>query len=182
MENNQEPGTRPGHNGGGRLQPPWTREEASEKGRKGAKAKRAYTLRGALSRRLKARLADGSRPWDGALDALVEKLLEGDVRAIELALNHVDGPLVQRREVDRLERRQLVILPSSDPRAEALEAPQVVDAQAVTTDPPPCATYGALSDAGKAQSSQVHVAQGDTSVEAQGDNDDAGGSEGQGGT
>lgn len=182
MENQESAGNRPVDPKYRGLRPPWNKEEQLEAARKGGRARKAYTLRAALGRKLKARRADGSRPWDDALDALVEKLLEGDVRAIELALNHVDGPLVQRREVDRLERRQLVILPSSDPRAEALASPQVVDAQAVTTDQPPCATYGALSDADQAQSSQVHVAQGDTSVEAQGDNCDAGGSEGQGGT
>lgn len=106
--------------------------------------------------------------------------MEGNVAAIELLAKFTGWQPSQRREVVNLERRQLVILPSSDPRAEALASPQVVDAQAVTPDLPPCAPYVPLSDASQAQSSQVHAAQGDTSVEAQGDNDDAGGSEGQG--
>ena len=87
--------------------------------RLGGKAKKSYTLRGALARKLKARRADGTRPWDAALDAFVTKLLDGDVRAIELAMQSVDGPQVQKRETTKTSR--LIVSPR-------LEQPRVVDA------------------------------------------------------
>lgn len=98
----EAPGTRPGlipQAHGGALTPAWTREQAIENGKKGNKKGKGYSLRTALARRLKAKRPDGSRPWDDALTAFVEKLLEGDVRALELALNHVDGPLIQEKRV-----------------------------------------------------------------------------------
>ena len=93
------------------LRPPWTREEATVASRKGNKTKRTYSLRGALSKRLKARRPDGTRPWDDALAAFVDKLLSGDPRAIELAMNAVDGPQVATKRHEHTVSRELVIRP-----------------------------------------------------------------------
>lgn len=126
------------------LRPPWTPEEQLEAARKGGKARKAYSLRGALARKLKARRADGTRPWDAALDAFVEKLLQGDVRAIELAMQSVDGPLQTAKTVTTT-TRELVIRPDGDRRGMVTESVSVETAQVqpelgVTTDSPPNAT------------------------------------------
>ena len=63
--------------------------------------------------------ADFAAAWDAALDAFVTKLLDGDVRAIELAMQSVDGPQVQKHETTKTSR--LIVSPR-------LEQPRVVDA------------------------------------------------------
>lgn len=125
----ENPGYRTGPNGGGRLIPPWTPEQQLEAARKGGRAKKAYSLRGALARKLKARRADGTRPWDSALDAFVEKLLSGDVRAIELAMESVDGPQPIKREVTHGISRDLLIRPDGDLRG--VESVPVLPASSV---------------------------------------------------
>jgi hypothetical protein len=102
--------------------PAWNRETAREAGLKGGKARKAYTLRGALARKLKARRPDGTRPWDDALAAFVQKLLDGDVRAIELAMQSVDGPQATQRKVEHTIARDLLIRPDGDARGRIIDA------------------------------------------------------------
>lgn len=98
------------------LAPPWTSETAKAASEKAVKVKKTYTLRGALARRLKARLPDGTRPWDKIMDALVMKCLEGDVRAIDLAILSADGPQATARTVTHGISRDLLIRPDGDLR------------------------------------------------------------------
>jgi hypothetical protein len=89
---------------------------------KGNKVKRTYTLRGALAKRLKARRPDGTRPWDDALTAFVQKLCEGDPRAIELAMSAVDGPQATLKRHEHSVSRDLLIRPDGDKRGRVVDA------------------------------------------------------------
>lgn len=105
---------------------------------KAKKAKRVYSLRGALARRLKAKRPDGTRPWDDALAGFVEKLMSGDPRAIELAMDAVDGPQASVKKHVHAVSRELVIR-AQQPRAvepaPTPELPQASDAPRPASEP-----------------------------------------------
>lgn len=92
---------------------------------KAKKAKRVYSLRGALARRLKAKRPDGTRPWDDALAGFVEKLMSGDPRAIELAMDAVDGKQESVKKHVHAVSRELVIRAKPAPVIDVASAPEL---------------------------------------------------------
>jgi hypothetical protein len=108
---------RPGAHGGGLLVPPITKETAAEMGRKGGSKPKKLSLTGCITRELRRLAPDGSGERNMTLvaRALVTACRAGDVGAIKLALDRVDGP--QERTVRTVsESRSLLVRPDGDQR------------------------------------------------------------------
>ncbi len=171
MENAESAARRPG------LRPPWTREEQLEAARKGGLALKGRKLpwEQLANRVLRRRDENGTPTYTHVLNALVAKALEGDVRALDL-LFRVTG---WRPNAATIKARVANVALTID--ASTVPTPtQTVEAQAVASHAlpiPGSAIECTLSDAGKAQATQVPMAQGDSAAgeaAAQRDNADAG--------
>lgn len=158
------------------LAPPFTTEVARENGRKGGLAHKGvkWSWQDKAVARARRYLGNGERTGDALLRVLVEKGLEGDVRAIELFAKIAGWRPNAATIKARVANVALTIDASTVPTPT-----QAVDVQAVTSHALPIpgnALECTLSDAGKAQATQVPMAQGDSAAGeagAQRDNADA---------
>lgn len=129
----------PAH-GRGLMAHPFNSETGRAGGRAGKGKPKKLSLTGAIRRELRKLAKDGSgeRNVNKVAQALVMACERGDVGAIKLALDRIDGPQTQKRETTH--RTRLLVQPVGDARGlRRVELEQAV----------PTLTQGATSDNGQ---------------------------------
>ena len=103
------------------LRPPWDSESARAAGKLGG---RPISIEKYLRKVLRQRGPEGKRNAMGVAQALVDAAKSGDINALKLVLDRVDGPMVQKTITEHTERRELLI-----EAVPAQQQPVVLDVQ-----------------------------------------------------